>query len=484
MDVATVFAWIREPIAVGNLVKGVERCLAQIEGAHNNVLRLRLIRELGEICKQAQKQVTVGEWSRIQYSLARYPQVTAAVTTYAGASHEVNPVTPRATPGKANALFVVRSAEPFGCLHTLTAIALRSGKGNGMIPVHATADPLVPNALYKAHLALGYFLQETGLTLKGWGAYLTYDIPVEIGVRTNHYEGDSLGLAGAMAAFSALIGEAVPVTYAFTGSVSHNGEIQRVGSIKEKIEAAADKGMQRVFLPVCNLPDVPDDYGELVVGVSTLQEVIVQIFVPEQVQAYVQELNGLQVDAALRAEAFAHRARGGVKVLISCVGQRDPYGAPYGEARQIFEGAILTSFRRVMPRAVCLLATPQMQQSGQATQEVLEAIVPLPQCQVTLASLDVDDPTVYDDLIYEMGGKIRRFLHEIQHTLGREQGIEPYLLLSSGTPQMQAVWVYLLNTEETLRGARVLQVREPQYVRTGEERVREVVSGFLQIGVS
>ena len=489
MEIERILEWIRQPVAAGNIVKGIERGIGQIKDAEKPILKERLIRELSHMLQRYQGHLIEGERGRIRQMLQGDETLIAALidyleTPYGGEMGRRNDI-----PGTANALFVVNGPEPFGCLHTVKATALRQeiradlgGKGSGTIPVNPSADPLIPQSLSSANLAIQSLLTEHGLTPAGRGIYLTYDIPMEIGVITKAYEGCSIGVAGAAAILSAMMGQAVPSSFAFTGYVSINGAVQPVGGIPQKIEAAADKGITRVFMPASNLPDVPETYRQIVQGIGTLGEMVDQVFGLQGVAQFIRELNGLRVEAAIHEEVFERKAHGGAKVLISCIGDRDPYGAPHRETQQVSEGAVLTAFRKVMPRAVYLLATSQLMGSGEATADVLQAIAPPPECEIKLDELEVTDPTVYDDLVYEMGGKTRRFLKKIETTLGDEKGIEPYLVISSGTPQMQAVWIHLLNTEETFRGARILQVREPRFVPAGEERVREVSSILWRSG--
>jgi hypothetical protein len=482
MEFKPTFDWIREPLAAGNTVTGVERCLQRINSAETHILRQRLLREVMEILQQCRGRLTAGECTRIRQLLTENPHVTTALTAYIEAVQESTTLPQVDIPGKVNALFVVNSREPFGCVRALNATAFRGDRtSRGPLLMNPHADTLMPQTLSKVNVALQQFLMEKGLTHAGRGNYLSYDFPLEIGIITEKYEGCSLGLAGAVALLSALIRQAVPPLYAFTGDVSITGEVHAVGGIPEKIAAAADKGITTVFLPRCNVQDVPHAHRERVKGIERLKEVFDQVFDPEKITAFVQEMNELQTPAAVHEETFAQRARGGNKVLISCVGDRDPYGTSYRDkTREVAEGAILTAFRKVMPSAVCLLATPTLKERGEATMEALQTIAPA--CKVHLDVLDISDPTVYDDLMYEMGGKTRRFLQKTQAAHGPEKALEPYLILSSGTPQMQVVWVHLLNAEETLRETRVLQVREPQFVLNGEERVREIVSTFLKIG--
>jgi len=481
MEIEPSLQWIRQPIVAGNLVKGVERCLQRIEKASHNILKQRLIRELSDILRASQGGLTTREYARIREMIEAHSEVTAklAAVDLTPSDAEVRSLTPEA--GQTSCLFVVDGADAFGCVHELRVAPL-PGHGSGIQLLNPQSDPEIPRTLIAANLALQRWLTTRGLTELGNQTYLTYDIPVEIGQITQAYEGNSIGLAGVVAILSGMLGQPVPSTYTFTGYVDIHGEIHRVGGIREKLQGAFEKGIATVFLPAATLVEVPERYRPIVMGVRTIGEVIERLFEPRQISAFIERLSGSALHAADHQEAFQGLSKGGEKVLISCIGERDPYGDP--KFRQIAEGPVLTAFRKVWPRAVCLLttATSGVFEAGKQTQHELRALVESSECEVELEQLKIHDPTAYDALVAEMGATVTNFLQALQQKLGRDTALEPYVVISSGTPQIHAVWVYLLNTEKLLRGARVLQVREPRFVPVGEERVREVVSRFLKIG--
>jgi hypothetical protein len=456
--------------------------MGEIRRAQKPILKQWLSRELVQLFHRYPDRLSAREQQRIQDLIGHDSEIAVHLASILEAGYGVQrtpSASPVEEPGRALCLFVVGDSDPFGCVAELRATPL-PGRGRGIQLVNPQADPLLPRALIAAGLAVQRWLTAQGLTHHGRGAYLTYDMPIEIGNIAQAYEGRSIGLAGAVAMLSGLIEQPVPSTCAFTGYVDISGAVYAVDGIQEKVEAAADKGIATIFLPTANLSEVPASYRRIVKGVATLAEVIEHLFDSVRIAACVDRLNGASFGAAVHEEAFEGRASGGEKALISCIGERDPYGDP--KFQQISEGPVLTAFRKVMPRAVCLLATPNVTEAGRLTQQELQALVPRSQCEIALEVLEVDDPTDYDALIVEMGSKARGFLQHMEATVGQEKGIEPYLIISSGTPQMHTVWVYLLHAEETLKGTRVLQVREPRFVPEGEERVREVASQYLQIG--
>ena len=486
MDLEQRFAWIQEPLSVSNYVKGVERCVQSLQEAANSVWRRRWERELRDILQRLQGRMTSVERAKIVASLKREPALWETLAPVIPSRLDDGGLRPPLASGKSRALFVMTSEPPFGCLQTLTAAAHVGSGGRGAYLVNVPQsgiDTAFKQALTGAQIALSDVLLKRGLDARGKGALETYDFPMELQHRWRDYEGDSIGLAAAMAMLSSLIGQAIPSTAAFTGYVKISGEVKPVTGIAEKVEAALDKGMTRIYIPAGNLADVPPSHRGAATGVSQLADVVGNVFEDHHIAMGIARLNQSRLYAAQQEEVFARKARGGEKVLISCVGARDPYGAPVNVPSAVAEGAILTAFRKVLPRAVCLLGAPHLNRPLALTNDFLNAIVHPAQCLITPELIDVADPTVYDNLAEQMGEKIRLFLDDMQHAIGQKRGIEPYVVVSSGTPQMQAIWIYLLQTEPALQGARVLQVREPQFVRAGEERVREVVSHHLGIGV-
>ncbi len=468
MDSEHIFNYIREPAEFGNIVVSVRRCVKRINEAHP-VLKDRLYLELSELIEKFCKTLTSKEIKKIKQIISNYPEIKDKLS-----SIKASTPTKIDLPGKVNCLLVVNNVNSYGCLIDLQATP-QQGQGKGIIVVNPYADPVINRALFSANIAISNYLASNGLNARGQGLYRTYDIPIELGKISKEYEGNSIGLAGAISILSYLLNKPVPSNFAFTGYVSISGEIKGVGEINTKLEVAYDKEITKVFIPSENENQVLRQYSSIVRPASKLQEVIQEVFSPQDIKRLIQQMNGSGVQAALGSERFMSKVGKGKKILISCVGNRDPYAPPDKEGK-VSEGPILTAFKKVNPEIVYLLVTKEFKKYGEETKKELEIMMPKGQCEVRLDVLDLADPTVYDDLIFEMGDKIRNFLK----TIGED--LEKYVVISSGTPQMHVVWVYLLTKETMLSNACVLQVREPRFVKRGEERVREVISGYLGIG--
>ncbi len=96
-------------------------------------------------------------------------------------------------------------------------------------------------------------------------------------------DGPSAGLAIAVGLCSVEEGEKVPSNYAFTGEVSLNGNILKIGGLKEKLVAAYNKNIKVVFMPKSNSEDLKDVPKEItdnmeIIPVSSFNEVYTKLF--------------------------------------------------------------------------------------------------------------------------------------------------------------------------------------------------------------
>ena len=96
-------------------------------------------------------------------------------------------------------------------------------------------------------------------------------------------DGPSAGVAIAVALASLKENIIVPNDYAFTGEVSLNGNVLKVGGIKEKLIAAYNKSVKAVFVPKSNIDDLKDIPKEItdnmdIILVSSFNEVYTKLF--------------------------------------------------------------------------------------------------------------------------------------------------------------------------------------------------------------
>jgi hypothetical protein len=159
-----------------------------------------------------------------------------------------------------------------------------------------------------------------------------------------------------------------------------------------------------------------------------------------------------------------------VRILISPIGNRDPY-SPDGT-----EGAALTICRYLEPDIVYLLPTAERpdvrdstHQNARKTQKEINIISP--DIRVYIKDMDINDPTDFDRILPEM----ERILARIQEETDFER--EFYFNVTSATPQIQASC--LLAVTSGIISAKALQVADPRYA-SGNLRVREVPTMRLQ----
>ena len=96
-------------------------------------------------------------------------------------------------------------------------------------------------------------------------------------------DGPSAGLAIAVGLCGVKEGKNVPSNYAFTGEVSLNGNILKIGGLKEKLVAAYNKNIKVVFMPKSNSEDLKDVPKEItdnmeIIPVISFNEVYTKLF--------------------------------------------------------------------------------------------------------------------------------------------------------------------------------------------------------------
>jgi Lon-like ATP-dependent protease len=112
-------------------------------------------------------------------------------------------------------------------------------------------------------------------------------------------EGDSASITIATAVISAIDGIPVRQDLAMTGSLSVRGDVLPVGGVTYKIEAAVKAGIKTVLIPRMNMNDVliEEQYKPLVtiIPVDTIDEVLKQALVPENMDGFLSKLRKMAV---------------------------------------------------------------------------------------------------------------------------------------------------------------------------------------------
>ncbi len=81
-------------------------------------------------------------------------------------------------------------------------------------------------------------------------------------------DGPSAGVTMATALYSAVTGKAVDSKTAMTGEITLRGRVLPIGGLKEKLLAARLSGMETVFVPVKNKPDIEELESEITDGID------------------------------------------------------------------------------------------------------------------------------------------------------------------------------------------------------------------------
>ena len=113
--------------------------------------------------------------------------------------------------------------------------------------------------------------EEHGLTLPEIIAELEkYDIQVHIPEGAVPKDGPSAGITMTLAILSALTGRKVSHDTAMTGEITLRGRVLPIGGLKEKLLAAKNAGINTVFVPCKNKPDVEEISQEITEGIDII----------------------------------------------------------------------------------------------------------------------------------------------------------------------------------------------------------------------
>jgi hypothetical protein len=465
-----IIGYIHYPMELGNSVACIERLARAINLCDipkllkNKLLKTTIEKVLSEGISEREKSEIKGILINSKIARSRSKIITTIdsvqqkIINY---SYEV---------GSANCLFVAKDKnDEFGCIHQITTTAIRDGNSEIKVFVSKLKNDMVI-AVSIVLAAIRYYLHGKGLIVSGHNDLDNYSFTVQIGDIGNNYDGESLCLSTAVAIMSSLLDKSISSDHAFTGVVRNNGAIERVDGIKEKIRISIQKGIKTIYIPEDNLDDCEDfkDFKEIVLKpVSSINTVFDNIFGEKDINDLIISLNGEapEPEGVFNAQATS-------KALITAVGNRDPFGTPFDKPEELSEGPVLTAFRKVVPDIVCMIATKETIENALRTKVMIEGMT-TEKCLVEIKETEIDNPTDYDRLYISI-------LNIIQEIEGLIEGKEVFLSLSSGTPQMHVIFINLLQKNKIK--AYPIQVMEPRFVESWDERVRVVRSEYLGIG--
>jgi len=153
-----------------------------------------------------------------------------------------------------------------GSIIEIEAVAFPSAqKGKGTIRFNDTAGSMAKDSVFNAASVLRAVS----------GAEVSdYDLHINV-VGGGNIDGPSAGLAIFLALYSAVTRTPLPQDVAVTGELSIQGKVRAVGGIAEKLFAARQAGMRRVFVPKENARDAgAAKAGLKVVPVAAVDQVL------------------------------------------------------------------------------------------------------------------------------------------------------------------------------------------------------------------
>ena len=171
-------------------------------------------------------------------------------------------------PGIVNSLAVTNA----GGIVTKTEVVKTSGSGN--ILITGSVGEVMEESV---RVCLTFIKKEYNFK------YNNMDFHFHFLEASTKKDGPSAGLSIAVALLSILTDKVISDTIGFTGEISLNGMILKIGGVKEKLIGAYNKGIKKVFIPKANeedLSDVPNVILESieVIPVVNFQEIYTILF--------------------------------------------------------------------------------------------------------------------------------------------------------------------------------------------------------------
>ncbi len=97
-------------------------------------------------------------------------------------------------------------------------------------------------------------------------------------------DGPSAGTAMFCVLYSALFNKVIPGNIAMTGELSIRGKVCPVGGVYEKVSAAQEAGIKKVFIPKANMQDILKNIDIEIVPVEDIDDIISSLFEEEIIQ--------------------------------------------------------------------------------------------------------------------------------------------------------------------------------------------------------
>lgn len=152
-----------------------------------------------------------------------------------------------------------------------------------------------------------------------------------------------------------------------------------------------------------------------------------------------------------------------MSVLVTFTGYHDPYSlGVIGDELQA--GPVISLAQAMDFDRVILISTPNMCKSSIETESVLKSLKP--ETEVIVVEIALTDPTDYSAIMREIRLKVMPLLKEYGERINLSVAV------TSGTPQMHAVWLLMVVSGEI--PARLLNVRPSRFVTVESPLVSEI----------
>ena len=182
--------------------------------------------------------------------------------------------------GKVNGLAVAGHGQ--GMVLDIQAIAQKIGKNEGDLKItglieeeelqmHNRTSKRKSMAISSAENVLTLFKTMYDIDIDSYLIHINFPTGIPV-------DGPSAGIAMFSCIYSALFNEPINSTVAMTGEITIHGEVYPVGGVNEKILAAKSAGVTKVIIPKENMQQTYLDLGIDVIPVSTIEEVIRELW--------------------------------------------------------------------------------------------------------------------------------------------------------------------------------------------------------------
>lgn len=156
----------------------------------------------------------------------------------------------------------------------ITPIEVVKYKGSGKVILTGSLGKLTEESV---DVAIGYLKHSKNISLNN------IDLHIHFLTAAIKKDGPSGGVAIASAILSLLEKKKLPDNIAFTGELTLNGSILKIGKLKEKLIGAYNKGVNIVYIPSSNMQDLAEIPKEIldnieIIGVKTYEEIYTKYF--------------------------------------------------------------------------------------------------------------------------------------------------------------------------------------------------------------